>query len=74
MVESEFERLGKTVNLAVERFSQLREERNDLTVRLERSEKMVVDLMRQVEELNHQRDQAKSRLEELISQLEKFDL
>jgi len=74
MVESEFERLGKTVNLAVERFSKLREERNDLTVRLERSEKMVVDLMRQVEELNHQRDQAKSRLEELISQLEKFDL
>jgi len=74
MVESDFERLGKTVNLAVERFSQLREERNDLTVRLERSEKMVVDLMRQVEELNHQRDQAKSRLEELISQLEKFDL
>lgn len=74
MVESEFERLGKTVNLAVERFSKLREERNDLTVRLERSEKTVVDLMRQVEELNHQRDQAKSRLEELISQLEKFDL
>jgi chromosome segregation ATPase len=74
MVESEFERLGKTVNLAVDRFSKLREERNDLTVRLERSEKMVVDLMRQVEELNHQRDQAKSRLDELISQLEKFDL
>ncbi len=74
MVESEFERLGKTVDLAVDRFSKLREERNDLTVRLERSEKMVVDLMRQVEELNHQRDQAKSRLDELISQLEKFDL
>lgn len=74
MVESEFERLGKTVNQMVERFSRLKEERNGLAARLERSEELVVDLRRQVEELSNQKNQARCRVEGLISQLEKFDL
>ncbi|NIM97297.1 MAG: hypothetical protein GTO24_04205 [candidate division Zixibacteria bacterium] len=74
MVESDFERLEKTVNSMVERFSKLKEERNGLAVRLERSEQMVVDLRRRVEELRNQKDQAKSKLDGIISQLEKFDL
>jgi len=74
MVESEFERLGKTVTLMVERFSKLKAERNDLAVRLDRSEKIVGDLMRQVEELNNQKNQARWRLDGLISRLEKFNL
>jgi len=74
MVESEFERLGKTVNQMVERFSRLKEERNGLAARLERSEELVVDLRRQVEELSNRKNQARCRVEGLISQLEKFDL
>lgn len=74
MVESEFERLGKTVTLMVERFSKLKEERNNLAVRLERSEKTVVDLMRQIEELSNQKNQARWRVDGLISRLEKFNL
>ena len=72
MVESEFERLEKTVTMMVERFSKLKAERNDLAVRLERSEKTVVDLRRQVEELNNQKNQARWRLDGLISRLEEF--
>lgn len=74
MVESEFERLEKTVNIMVERFSRLKEERNDLAVRLERSEKIVADLTRKVEELSKQKNQARYKLDGLISRLEKFNL
>lgn len=74
MVESEFERLEKTVSIMVERFSKLKEERNDLSVRLEQSEKMVVDLRKQLEELSTQKNQVRKRLDGLIFQLEKLSL
>ena len=44
MVQGEFERLGKTVSLMVERFSELKTERNELAARLEESEKKVTRL------------------------------
>ena len=72
MVESKFERLGKTVSIMLERFSRLQEERNDLVSRLDQSEKTVEDLMRQVEELSDQRNQARGRLDGLLSRLEKM--
>ena len=72
MVESEFERLGKAVSIMLERFSRLQEERNDLVARLDQSEKTVVDLVRQVEELSDQRNQARGRLDGLLSRLEKM--
>jgi len=74
MVESEFERLGETVSIMLERFSQLKEERNELAARLEQSERTVVDLTRQVEELSNQKKQAKGRLDGLLSRLEKLSL
>ncbi|MBW2056920.1 MAG: hypothetical protein JRH07_15975 [Deltaproteobacteria bacterium] len=74
MVESEFERLGKTVAAMVERFSKLKEERNELAARLERSERTVVDLMKRIEDLSNQKKQAKGRVDGLISRLEKFNL
>jgi septal ring factor EnvC (AmiA/AmiB activator) len=74
MVESEFERLEKAITTMVERFSRLKEQRNDLAVRLERSEKRVVDLRRRVEELSNQKNQARWRLDGLISRLEKYNL
>jgi len=74
MVESEFERLGKTVAMMVERFSELRRERNDLVARLERSETTLRDLRREVEELSNQKNQAKGRLDGLISRLESLNL
>lgn len=73
MVESEFERLEKTVSLMVERFSKLRDERNDLAAKLEQSERIVVDLRRQLEELGSQKNQAKEKIDGLIFQLEKLD-
>ncbi len=73
MVESEFERLEKTVSLMVERFSKLKEERNDLAAKLEQSERIVVDLRRQLEELGSQKNQAKEKIDGLIFQLEKLD-
>jgi FtsZ-binding cell division protein ZapB len=73
MGESEFERLEKNVNRMVECFARLRVEKNDLATRLARIEKIVVDLRRQVEELNNRKDQARQRLDGLISQLEKLD-
>jgi septal ring factor EnvC (AmiA/AmiB activator) len=74
MVESDFERLGKTVAVMVERFSRLKEERNSFAARLERTEKMVADLRRRVEELDKQKNQAKWKLDGVISRLEKFSL
>lgn len=73
MVESEFERLEKTVSLMVERFSKLKEERNDLAAKLEQSERILVDLRRQLEELGSQKNQAKEKIDGLIFQLEKLD-
>jgi len=73
MVESDFERLGKTVNLMVERFSALRQEKNELVEKLEESEKRVLDLVRKVEELGSQKDQVKWRLDGLLSRLEKLN-
>ncbi len=72
MVESEFERLEKTVSILVERFSKLKEERNDLVVKLEDRERMVVDLKREVEKLSSQKDQARQKLDGLIVQLDKL--
>jgi len=74
MVESEFERLGRTVSIMLERFSQLKEERNDLVVRLKESERKVTDLSRQVEQLSSRKKEAKGRLDGLISRLEKLNL
>ncbi|NIO05471.1 MAG: hypothetical protein GTN74_12910 [Proteobacteria bacterium] len=74
MVESEFERLEKTVSILVERFSKLKEERNDLAVKLEASEKAVVDLERRVEELSLQKKRVRNKLDGLIFQLEKLNL
>ena len=56
----------------LESFSRLQEERNDLVARLDQSEKTVVDLVRQVEELSDQRNQARGRLDGLLSRLEKM--
>ncbi len=74
MVESEFERLEKTVSILVERFSKLKEERNDLAVKLEESEKAVVDLKRRVDELSLQKKRVRNKLDGLIFQLEKLNL
>jgi len=74
MVQGEFERLGKTVSLMVERFSELKAERNELATRLEESEKKVTDLMRKVRTLDNQRDQVRWRLDGLLSRLEKLNL
>ncbi len=74
MVQGEFERLGKTVSLMVERFSELKTERNELAARLEESEKKVMDLMRKVRTLDSQRDQVRWRLDGLLSRLEKLNL
>jgi septal ring factor EnvC (AmiA/AmiB activator) len=73
MVESEFERLGRTVTQMVERFSKLKDERIDLVARLEQSEKTILDLRRQLEELSNRKSQAKGKLDGLISRLEKLD-
>jgi uncharacterized coiled-coil DUF342 family protein len=73
MVESEFERLGRTVTQMVERFSKLKEERIDLVARLEQSEKTILDLRRQLEEFSNQKSQAKGKLDGLISRLEKLE-
>ena len=73
MVESEFERLGRTVTQMVERFSKLKEERIDLVARLEQSEKTILDLRSQLEELSNQKSQAKGKLDGLITRLEKLD-
>ena len=74
MVESDFERLGKTVNLMVERFSAIKDEKNQLAAKLEESEKRVLDLAKKVEELGSQRDQVKWRLDGLLIRLEKLNL
>ncbi len=71
MVETDFEKLEMTVNLMVERFSKLREERNQLREKLESSEKTINDLREQVQILNHQKKEAKSRLDGLIARLGK---
>jgi septal ring factor EnvC (AmiA/AmiB activator) len=71
MVETDFEKLETTVNLMVERFSELKEERNQLREDLERSEKTINDLREQVEMLNHQKTEARSRLDGLIARLGK---
>lgn len=73
MVESEFERLGRTVTQMVERFSTLKGEKIDLVARLEQSERTILDLRRQLEELSNQKSQAKGKLDGLISRLEKLD-
>jgi len=73
MVESEFERLGRTVTQMVERFSKLKDERIDLVARLEQGEKTILDLRRQLEELSNQKSQAKGKLDGLITRLEKLD-
>jgi chromosome segregation ATPase len=73
MVQSDFERLGKTVNLMVERFSALRQEKNELREKLEESEKRILDLVRKVEELGSQKDQVKWKLDGLLSRLEKLN-
>jgi hypothetical protein len=61
MVESEFERLGRTVAQMVERFSKLKDE------------KTILDLRRQLEEFSNQKSQAKGKLDGLISRLEKLE-
>jgi uncharacterized coiled-coil DUF342 family protein len=73
MVESEFERLGRTVTQMIERFSKLKDERIDLVARLEQSEKTILDLRSQLEELSNQKSQAKGKLDGLITRLEKLD-